>query len=78
MTTKEAIHAEIENIREEDLHELSQVIRRFAEARASLPREPGGLSKLKQVNIRAPEDFAINLDLYLSGDKQLAVDQDLH
>ena len=78
MTTKEAIHAAIENIREEDLHEPYRVIRRFAEARASLPREPGVLSKLKQVKIRAPEDFATNLDLYLSGEKQLAVDQDLH
>jgi hypothetical protein len=77
MITKELIHAEIENIREEDLDELFQIIRRFAEARASSPRKSGALSKLKQIKIRAPEDFAANLDLYLSGEKRLADEQDL-
>ena len=28
------------------------------------------MSKLKQIKIDAPEDFAVNIDLYVSGEKQ--------
>jgi hypothetical protein len=76
MTTRELIRAEIESIREEDLDELYRMIRSFAEANTP-PRQPGALSRLKRIKIRAPEDFASHLDLYLSGEKQLAPDQDL-
>jgi hypothetical protein len=77
MSTKELIRAELETHRDEDLDELYQVIRRFAEAKAAPPRKPGVLSKIKKIKIRAPEDFAANLDLYLSGEKPLGDDQDV-
>ncbi len=55
MTTRALIHAEIENLREEDLGELYQVIRRFAETKAPPARKPGALSRLRQIKIRAPK-----------------------
>lgn len=33
------------------------------------PKKTGILSKLKQVKIQGPEDFAQNIDLYLNGEK---------
>lgn len=35
----------------------------------ALPKKTGILSKLKQVKIQGPEDFAQNIDLYLNGEK---------
>ncbi len=32
-------------------------------------KKTGILSKLKQIKIQAPEDFAQNIDLYLNGEK---------
>ncbi|MGF1481599.1 MAG: hypothetical protein ACFB4I_19300 [Cyanophyceae cyanobacterium] len=34
------------------------------------------LTKLKEVKIHGPEDFAANIDLYLSGEKR--IDDNLH
>ena len=34
------------------------------------------MSKLKTIKIDAPEDFANNIDLYISGEKR--VEQDVH
>ena len=77
MTTKELIQAEIEKVRDADLDDLYRVIKDFTAAKAEQRRKPGALAKLKRIRISAPEDFAANLDLYLSGEKQLAPDQDL-
>lgn len=33
------------------------------------PKKQGVLSKLKEIKIQAPEDFAQNIDLYLNGEK---------
>jgi len=38
---------------------------------ALIPPKPSLLAKLKQIKIEAPEDFAANLDDYLSGGKQI-------
>jgi DNA polymerase/3'-5' exonuclease PolX len=76
MSVKELIYAEIDKIEEENLDELYQVIQRFAQVK-STGRKTGVLSKLKRIKIQAPIDFAANLDLYLSGEKQLDSDPDL-
>jgi hypothetical protein len=68
MTTKELIYAEIDKIEEENLDEFYEVVKRFTRAKATQTK-PGALSKLKQIKIQAPEDFAANLDFYLSGEK---------
>lgn len=71
MTVKELIYAEIDKVGEENLNELYEVVKRFTQTKATQPK-PGVLSRLKRIKIQAPEDFAANLDLYLSGEKQLA------
>ncbi len=69
MTTKERIEAEIQNMDENQLNELYQVIKQISQAKADAPASL--MSKLKQVKIQAPEDFAMNLDLYASGEKRV-------
>ncbi len=67
MTTRELIQAEIANIPEEKLGELYRLIQRFTTVKA--PPSNGIMAKLQGVQIEAPADFAANLDLYLSGEK---------
>jgi hypothetical protein len=75
MTIKELIYSEIDGVGEENLAELYEVVKRFTQAKA-IQTKPGVLSKLKRIKIQAPEDFAANLDLYLSGEKQFVDSQD--
>jgi hypothetical protein len=76
MTKKERIHAEIERLNEASLDEVYALIQRLTEAEAATARKPGVLSRLQRIKINAPEDFAANLDLYLTGEKQLASSED--
>lgn len=75
MTTRELIQAEIANVPDENLEELYRLLRRFT-APKEVPPEPGIMTKLRGLQIEAPEDFATNLDLYLSGEKR--VGEDVH
>jgi hypothetical protein len=68
MTIKQLIQAEIENLSEETLDELYKVVKEFVK---TPDRKLGILSKLKQIEIEAPSDFAVNLDLYMNGEKQI-------
>ena len=68
MTTRELILSEMGALDENDLRELYNLIKRFAESKAHVS-SPSLMSKLKQIRIDAPEDFATNLDLYTSGEK---------
>lgn len=68
MTLKDSIEAEIDELEEDNLDELYELVKRFAETKAQ--KKPGILSKLKQIKIQAPEDFAANVDLYLSNEKK--------
>jgi len=76
MTVKELIYAEIDKIGEESLDELYEIVQHFVQVK-STHYEAGALSKLRRIKIQAPTDFAPNLDLYLSGEKQLAIGPDL-
>jgi hypothetical protein len=69
MTKKERIHAEIERLDEAILDEAYALIQRLTEAEAATARKPGVLSRLQRIKIQAPEDFAANLELYLSGER---------
>ncbi len=69
MATKELIHAEIDNLSEEDLDELYNFIKTFARSRAGGTKQ-SIMSKLREIQFDGPEDFAANLDLYLSGEKR--------
>lgn len=68
MTTKQLIESEIQRMDETQLNELYQAIREIAGTKTR-PSSPSLMSKLKQVRIQAPEDFATDLDLYASGEK---------
>lgn len=70
MNSKDLIKAEIEKVPEERLDTLYAVIKEFARPTAT----NGGrslMSKLREISIDAPEDFAENIDLYLSGEKTI-------
>ena len=70
MTTKELINTEIEKLSEDELKKVYGVVRSLAESKASEPK-PSFMSRLKRIQIEAPEDFAANLDLYASGEKRV-------
>jgi hypothetical protein len=70
MTTKELIKTEIDKLDEEDLNELYNFIQTLAQSKARTGKR-GLLSALQEIQIDAPEDFAANLDIYLSGEKRV-------
>jgi hypothetical protein len=74
MTTKELIYAEIEQVDDDLLDELYAIIKQFTQSKQAA--KPSLMEKLKRIQIDAPEDFAANLDLYLSGEKR--AESDLH
>ncbi len=71
MSTQELIVKELGALDERALNEIYQIIKRYTQSqkRAS---PPGLMSKLKQVKIYAPPDFATNLDFYLSRKENVA------
>lgn len=73
MTKKELIKAEIDNLDEEDLDEVYLLIKKFANSKQS-GKKQSLMSQLKQIKIDGPEDFAANIDLYLSGEKRIEPD----
>lgn len=72
MTTRELIQTEIANVPEERLDELYRLIQRFKSAETS-PSD-SIMAKLREIRIEAPADFAANLDLYVSGEKNGGAD----
>ena len=73
MSTKELIHAEIDSVSEEYLDELYRLIKHFAQSKQQA-QKPSFMAQLKSIKIDAPQDFATNLDLYLSGEKRVEPD----
>ena len=70
MISKELIKSEIEKVPEDRLEELYSIVRIYS--------EPGGngagrtlMSALREITIDGPEDFAENIDLYLTGEKTI-------
>jgi len=70
MITKELIHSEIDGVSDEYLDELYRVVKDFAASRKN-GKKQSFMSKLKNIKIDAPEDFAANLDIYMSGEKRV-------
>lgn len=70
MATREQIKAAIDNLDDRDLDELYTIVRNLIQVRAERPKRQGSfMSKLRQIEINAPEDFSANLDRYTSGEK---------
>lgn len=76
MTIKDLIYTEIDKLEEETLNELYEIVKHFAHVQPARTKT-GALKKLKRIKIQAPEDFAANFDLYLSGEKQFVSNPDL-
>ena len=70
MTTKKLIKEEIDHLSDEHVNELYKMIKSFPHAKTSTS-STGLLAKLKRIKIDAPEDFASNVDLYISGEKSV-------
>ena len=70
MTTRELIKQEIDNVSEENLDELYAVVKTFSQG-SQQEDGPDLLEQLMQIQIDAPEDFSVNLDLYMSGEKRV-------
>ena len=68
MISKELIKAEIERVPEERLDDLYSVIRNYSQPRTQ-NNGRSLMSKLRDVAIDGPEDFAESIDLYLTGEK---------
>ncbi len=80
MTTKERVVAQLNKLGEDEMNHLLKIVEHMAqkEPQAEVPRKPGLLSKLKQIKIEAPEDFASNLDSYTSGEKRIGDTSNVH
>lgn len=70
MTTKELIQAEIDKLSEEELKRVYSLVKSLTESKNG-EQKSSLMSRLKRIQIEAPEDFAANLDLYLSGEKRV-------
>lgn len=72
MTKIEMIYAEIEQVDDTRLDALYEHIKQFTQ----ITRKPklSLMEELMQIKIQAPSDFAENVDLYLSGEKQFESD----
>jgi len=67
MTIEELIYDEISKISEEKLEDLYEIVKRFAQEKATetQPEKIGVLAKLKRVKLQGPVDFAANWCLKL-------------
>lgn len=70
MITKENIQLETEKIDDEYIGELYNLVKQFIATKVN-NQQKSFMSKLKRITIKGPEDFATNLDLYLSGEKSV-------
>jgi hypothetical protein len=68
MSLREEIVTEIQNLPEDVLPELRETIKKLRER----DEKPGLLRRLQKIKINGlPQDFSQNIDLYLSGEKDI-------
>jgi hypothetical protein len=67
VTTREKLIDIIQSLNESELREVDRLIRRFGDAKSPASGDQGALSKLKEIKIQAPADFASRIDSYLEG-----------
>ncbi len=68
MVTKELIKAEIDKVKDEYLDILYKIVKNLEKPEEDKDSQ-SLMSKLKGVKIKGPEDFAKNIDIYLTGEK---------
>jgi hypothetical protein len=70
MNTIELIKAGMANLSEKELKEAHRSGKKSTRSRRK-SRRPNFMTKLRNIKIDAPEDFAVNFDLYVSGEKRV-------
>jgi hypothetical protein len=70
MISKELIKSEIEKVPDSRLEELYSVVRTYSKPTGNADGR-SFMSKLSEITIAGPEDFAENIDLYLTGEKTI-------
>ncbi len=68
MTTKESLKSQIDGLDDQSADAVLTFVRQLAASQAR-QRKGDLLTRLQEVRIQGPPDFAANLDLYLSGEK---------
>ncbi|MGB7413541.1 MAG: hypothetical protein WA902_04965 [Thermosynechococcaceae cyanobacterium] len=71
MMIREQIKAEIDNLDDKDLDELYNLIKDFVQIKLAPSGNETFMSRLKQIEIDAPEDFSTNLDQYMTEGQQI-------
>lgn len=75
MITREMLHNEIDSLPDSVLDEAYRLVKRLSPRQATDSGQTL-MSRLREVTIQGPTDFAADLDLYLSGEKR--IESDLH
>lgn len=66
--TKELLVEQINRLHPNDLEVFYELVKRFNQSRQHVQKN-SLMSRLSQIQIEGPEDFAKNIDRYLSGEK---------
>jgi hypothetical protein len=68
MTTRQLVDAKLDELSEDQLHDVYDYVTTLTNGGNAIS---GGdiFERLRQVRIEGPNDFARNLDLYLSGER---------
>ncbi len=67
MNIREEIVAKIQNLPENVLPEVFDFVEKFEEKE----EKPSLMSRLREIKIQGPPDFAENIDLYMNGEKDI-------
>jgi len=70
MVTRELVKEEIERLNREELSEVYEFIKQKMVQSKARTKKKSLMASLKSIKINAPEDFAINHDLYVTGEKR--------
>ena len=68
MNIRQLIDEEISKLEEEQLAEIHEIVKDFSRSQSKTNNSL--FTKLKQVKLEGPVDFAANVDLYLNGEKK--------
>ncbi|KPQ37926.1 MAG: Fibronectin-binding protein (FBP) [Phormidium sp. OSCR] len=69
MNIRQLIDEEISKLEEEQLAEIYEIVKDFSRSQSKTNNSL--FTKLKQVKLEGPVDFAANVDLYLNGEKKI-------
>jgi len=69
MVTREVVQTELERLDSDELSEVYKFIKKNLAPSKSKTKKKSLMARLKTIKIDAPEDFAENHDLYVTGEK---------